>query len=931
LTNRIFHADRESILNNNKLVDPSANLPIFDQSKIFLLETLGEGGFGIVQKAYDKSANEFVALKKFKSVLSDNKNEVLNDIMLEDALLQSVEKIRRDNPNCNQYFLKYDGVFKDANDQSDLILKMENGCATLEDIINAGKVFPCDELLYVTLKLVQAFCILQDNGIANRDVKTQNVILVEDPLKKTGFFFKISDFGIGCQLTKNTTKLQLDSLKGMTNAYAAPEVSRFFEDESSIPESKSLYNPFLADVYSLGLIILKMINKKWGKKDLQNGLLCQKEKFEGYDDNIVNLLKGILEEDEEKRWDFKKILQFFSDVLKKTGSTLAPTDLSDYYHKWQVEFKEKKQEKTWTGLGKLYQEHKNLYLAYERDVTRPNESKFHLDRAWEIVQKMNKLNEGDQKTCEKGDDIMESTIFCWKAFGDWNMKMGNLPLSEENLEKSLENIHMWELQMKERQTQNPLEEEKKEPEEEKIDVEGNANTVNSNKDEEIKRKINSLEADVFGSFGNLYKNMSNFNKAEDFYLKCLKIRQNLFGENHPDVALSFNNLGLLYYNSGDFSKTEEFYGKSLKIYQNLYGENHSDVATSFNNLGLFYKNAGHLNIAEEFYLKSLKIRLNLFGENHADVALSLNNLGALHENRGNLNKAEEFYLKSLKIRQDLFCENHPDVAQSFNNLGVLYENQGNLVKAEEFKLKSSKIFQDLYGENHSTVALSFNNLGALYYKMGNLNKAEEVYLKSLKIRQNLFGENHSDVALSFNNLGALYFNIGNLNKAEESYLRSLKIYQNLFDENNPNLANSFNNLGLLYDNMGNFNKAEEFYLKSLKINQNLFGENHSTVALSFNNLGALYYKKGNLNTAEEFYLKSLKIRQSLFGENHSDVAQSYNNLAYYYEQTKNSILALNYAKKAYDITLSLFGDSHPNTVLYLNHYQKLLLDDKIYK
>ncbi len=47
----------------------------------------------------------------------------------------------------------------------------------------------------------------------------------------------------------------------------------------------------------------------------------------------------------------------------------------------------------------------------------------------------------------------------------------------------------------------------------------------------------------------------------------------------------YNNLGILYKNKGDLNKAEEHYQKSLKIRLNLFGENHSDTAMSYNNLG----------------------------------------------------------------------------------------------------------------------------------------------------------------------------------------------------------------------------------------------------------------------------------------------------------------------------------------------------------
>ena len=100
-----------------------------------------------MRKAYDKIKNEFIAVKEFKKVLGEDNNETkkcLEGIVLEDALLQTVEKIRMTHSEYNQYFLKYDGVFRDGDDQSALILKMESGCATLDNILEAGKKFSCD-------------------------------------------------------------------------------------------------------------------------------------------------------------------------------------------------------------------------------------------------------------------------------------------------------------------------------------------------------------------------------------------------------------------------------------------------------------------------------------------------------------------------------------------------------------------------------------------------------------------------------------------------------------------------------------------------------------------------------------------------------------------------------------------------------------------
>ena len=170
-------------------------LPKLDTSKIFWLEALGEGGCGTVQKAYDKRECEFIAIKRFTKI-QELKQEEWADIMLENDILQAIEKIRSSHKENEQFFLKYGGIFKEERDQNSLILQMENGRASLQDILQAGKTYKCSELIYVHRKLTEGFVLLEENGIANRDVKPANIILVENPNTERSFHYKISDFGI---------------------------------------------------------------------------------------------------------------------------------------------------------------------------------------------------------------------------------------------------------------------------------------------------------------------------------------------------------------------------------------------------------------------------------------------------------------------------------------------------------------------------------------------------------------------------------------------------------------------------------------------------------------------------------------------------------------------------------------------------------------
>ena len=718
-------------------------MPKFDDSSVLILNNnnIKSEDDSIIHKAYEKKQNLYVSLLKYENFLNLTEAEI-SEIMLKDDIFQAIELIRTTSPENTHYFPKYFGVFIDKNEKA-LILQSESGFCTLEEIIKSGKSYTSAEILYFLQKMAQILFLLESNGLSHRDLKSNSVILVENPNNETGFLYKIADFDKSCKIiTENATPtVPCDSISDSTKEfYASPEILRILEKKS--PEN-DFYNPFISDVYSLGVIALKMMNKGFGRKDIK----ILREKLKDYDEVLIEILEGILQENYQKRWSFQRILTHFRE---KEVNMRCPNDELEFYHKFLIENQnsENLKEKNLENLEKYYEEHMNLFLNYRNWSKRPKEEKFQLDRVWETLKLIEQgLNGMENVPKEIKWALKERNFHCLIYFGEFSKKMGNLTLAEDYFTKA-----------------------RKIMETEQKDSENNSKTS----------KIMEMEAETLANFGSLYENMGNLKKAEEFHLKSLTIRQSLYGENHTDLATSMNNLGLLYKKMQNLPKAEEFYLKSLKNNENLFGEKHSEVATSLNNLGLLYFSMNNLEKAEENQIKSLKIRQEILGETHPDVAVSLNNLGMVYYNMGKLTEAQENFQKSLKVYQSIFGENHSDVALSLNNLGLLCKNRGNVNRAEEYYQKSLKIYQNIFGENHPDVATALNNLGGLYYNIWDLQKAEEFFLKSLKIRETIYGEIDSNVASSLSNLSFLYDSNGKkeeaLNFALKAYKMSDKIY-----------------------------------------------------------------------------------------------------------------------------------------------------------
>lgn len=85
--------------------------------------------------------------------------------------------------------------------------------------------------------------------------------------------------------------------------------------------------------------------------------------------------------------------------------------------------------------------------------------------------------------------------------------------------------------------------------------------------------------------GNFISNyLAKYDFALQYYNKALKLAKDQYGENHPVVALSYNNIGAVYDSQGVYDKALENYEKALKIQLGILGEEHPKTKVVRNNI-----------------------------------------------------------------------------------------------------------------------------------------------------------------------------------------------------------------------------------------------------------------------------------------------------------------------------------------------------------
>ena len=284
-----------------------------------------------------------------------------------------------------------------------------------------------------------------------------------------------------------------------------------------------------------------------------------------------------------------------------------------------------------------------------------------------------------------------------------------------------------------------------------------------------------LKGDILSTRGLVYDRIGKYSQAEGFHKKALMIRKNIFGEDHTDVASSYNNLASVYCTLGKYNQAKELHEKALVIWGKINGEDHVDVARSYNNLASVYSSLGEYNQAKELYEKALVIWKKINVEDHVDVAPCYINLAAVYCRLGKYNQAKELHEKALVICKKFFGEDHTQTAAIYFNLAKVYRSLEEYNQAKKLIERALIIWKKIFGEDHAYVATSYNDLGSVHYSQEEYKQVKEFQEKALMIRKKVFGEDHPDVAASYDNLASVYKALGEYNLAKEYSEKALMI------------------------------------------------------------------------------------------------------------------------------------------------------------
>jgi putative nucleotidyltransferase with HDIG domain len=230
------------------------------------------------------------------------------------------------------------------------------------------------------------------------------------------------------------------------------------------------------------------------------------------------------------------------------------------------------------------------------------------------------------------------------------------------------------------------------------------------------------------------------------------------------IAHSLNSIGVIFRKRNNLERAEEYYLKALRIREET--GDLSGLAMSYNNMGVLCKSKGDLDSALDYYNRSLKLKEELNDKRGISIAYS--NIGDIHASQDKCDPAFEYYIKALSLVEELEDEERiSDNCKAIGHIKILQKKYDEALAYLERGLSISIRIGTRICESDCYLELS-----DLYRAMGDDERAFLFYKKYSSVTREIFSEDSAD---SIARLQILYETEQKEKEAELYYLRNVEL------------------------------------------------------------------------------------------------------------------------------------------------------------
>jgi tetratricopeptide (TPR) repeat protein len=278
-------------------------------------------------------------------------------------------------------------------------------------------------------------------------------------------------------------------------------------------------------------------------------------------------------------------------------------------------------------------------------------------------------------------------------------------------------------------------------------------------------------AELYYNIGLVFYFKGPYLKAKLAVTECLRIRNELCGNNSLLVAAARHLLGLIYTAIGEYEEALVQLQEAQGIRQRLLGKNSPNHLLIHNEhlaIGKVLSLMGEFDKAMKSFSTVLMGRTIKLGKHHPLVAEVLQTIGDAYIGVSEYSKAAETLEEALRLRKSLLGQSM-EVAETLNSLSLVYFCCDDTEQAIDLCQQSVKELKSTIGSDHFLVAKALKNSGDYKQSMDLLDDAISDYSECLRVMTSWQGRDHISLSEVLNEIGVTYFKKEEFVLAKESF------------------------------------------------------------------------------------------------------------------------------------------------------------------
>ncbi len=394
----------------------------------------------------------------------------------------------------------------------------------------------------------------------------------------------------------------------------------------------------------------------------------------------------------------------------------------------------------------------------------------------------------------------------------------------------------------------------------------------------------------------LFLHKSQFNDALNYYLIALQIIQKEH-KNTTFCSKILSNIGNVYTYKGYYEQAIKYFLKAIKIKEEVFPTTHPSLAITYNNLASVYQKTEDYYIALQYFQKSLNIKLGNYSPTDLTIAMLYNNIGTVYSLTKDYKKALSYYQQALDIYTITNKKINTYAITTHFQLSNTYVQHQQYDKAIQACEQAIDIAQKLHEQPHIKILVAYLQLGHAYKGKKEYVLALNSYEQALDFAHQIYGDKNPYISEIHINKALIY-------KAQNKHLTALNLIQLSICKNiihfdnkdvfiNPSLEGSFDRKWLL---QSLYHKAKLLYLLAIKNkDQQFFEKSYETYVLCDQLIDQIRHKHIHYN--DQLYLSkevldiyegALELCYSIYKQGKD--AQYIHKAFYFSEKSKNAAL-----------------------------------------